>query len=116
MRWLQSAPALIAHAAIAALASATLLAAPHSAAFLPSALLAGFGLGPLYPRVLAMVVGTYKPRAIFIVAGVGSAAMPWLTGTLSHAAGSLGFGMLVPCAGAAALLLMMLSRPHTAAI
>ena len=107
-RWLHSAPTLIAHAAIATAATATLLAAPHSAAFLPSALLAGFGLGPLYPRVLAMVVGAYKPRAVFIVAGVGSAALPWLTGTVSHAAGSLGAGLLVPSIAAATLLLLML--------
>jgi fucose permease len=117
LTWLQSQPPLIAHAAIAAMATATLLAAPHSVAFVPSALLAGLGLGPLYPRVLAMVVGNYKPRAVFIVAGVGSAALPWLTGTLSHAAGSLGLGLLVPCAGAAALLLLMITisaQPHKA--
>lgn len=115
--WLHSRPTLIAHAAVAALASATLLAAPHSVAFVPSALLAGFGLGPLYPRVLAMVVGNYKPRAIFIIAGVGSAALPWLTGTVSHAAGSLGMGLLVPCVGAASLLLSiitMASQPQKA--
>ena len=118
LTWLHSPSTFIAHAAIAALASATLLAAPHSLTFVPSALLAGFGLGPLYPRVLAMVVGNYKPRAIFIVAGVGSAALPWLTGTLSHAAGSLGLGLLVPCVGAVALLLLMLttsSHPKSAA-
>jgi fucose permease len=118
LTWLQSQPVLIAHAAIATLASATLLAAPHSVSFVPSALLAGFGLGPLYPRVLAMVVGNYKPRAIFIVAGVGSAALPWLTGALSHAAGSLGQGMLVPCVGAAVLLSLMITmsaQAHRAA-
>jgi FHS family glucose/mannose:H+ symporter-like MFS transporter len=107
-RWLHSSSVLIAHAAIATTGSATLLAVPHSAAFLPSALLAGFGLGPIYPRILAMVVGVYKPRAVFIVAGVGSAALPWLTGSISHAAGSLASGLLVPCIAAAALLLLML--------
>jgi fucose permease len=108
LRWLQSSAAFTTHAVIAALATLFLLVAPHTAAFVPSALLAGFGLGPLYPRVLAMVVGSYKPRAVFIVAGVGSATLPWLTGTLSHAAGSLGAGLLVPCVGAASLLILML--------
>jgi FHS family glucose/mannose:H+ symporter-like MFS transporter len=109
MPWLQSNSSLSTHAAIASAATATLLAAPHSVAFLPSAILAGFGLGPLYPRILATVVGVYKPRAVFIVAGVGSAALPWLTGTVSHTAGSLGSGLLVPCIAAATLLLLMLS-------
>lgn len=108
MRWLHSKPDLITHAAIATAATATLLAAPHSAAFLPCALLAGFGLGPLYPRMLTRVVGVYKPRAVFIVAGLGSAALPWLTGTVSHVAGSLGLGLLVPSIAASLLLLLML--------
>jgi fucose permease len=118
LRWLQGTAALTTHAVIAALATLFLLVAPHTAAFVPSALLAGFGLGPLYPRVLAMVVGSYKPRAVFIVAGVGSATLPWLTGTLSHAAGSLGAGLLVPCVGAASLLILMLciaSEPSSVA-
>jgi fucose permease len=112
IRWLHAAPILIAHAALTAIATATLLAAPHTAAFLPGALLAGFGLGPLYPRVLAKVVGTYKPRAIFIVAGIGSAALPWLTGTLSHATGSLRAGLFIPCLGAAILLTLALFSPR----
>ena len=45
LTWLHRPSTFIAHAAIAALASVTLLAAPHSMAFMPSALLAGFGLG-----------------------------------------------------------------------
>jgi fucose permease len=114
--WLHSPATLAAHAAIATAATALLLATPHSAAFLPSALLAGFGLGPLYPRILAMIVGTYKPRAVFIVAGIGSAALPWLTGTVSHAARSLGSGLLVPCFAAAALLLLMLLQTRSRGI
>lgn len=109
---LQSAPMLIAHAAITALATATLLAAPQTPAFLPSALLAGFGLGPLYPRVQAMVIAAYKPRPVFITAGLSAAALPWLTGTLSHATGSLRAGLLLPAVAAATLLaLMILSQP-----
>jgi len=116
LRRLQSNPMLIAHAAITALATAALLAAPETAAFLPSALLAGFGLGPLYPRVQAMVVGAYKPRPVFIIAGVGAASLPWLTGTLSQATHSLRAGLLLPCLAAATLLALMLLtqlRPNT---
>jgi hypothetical protein len=111
LRWPQTGPALTLHAFITMLATATLLAAPHSAAFLPSALVAGFGLGPLYPRVLSMVVGTYKPRAIFIVAGLGSAALPWATGAASHWAGSLRAGLILPSLGALILLLLLLLHP-----
>jgi len=115
LRRLQSGPMLIAHAAITALATATLLAAPETAAFLPSALLAGFGLGPLYPRVQAMVVAAYKPRPVFIIAGVGAATLPWLTGTLSQATHSLRAGLLLPCLAATTLLaLTLLSHPPTA--
>ena len=92
---------------MASVATAALLWAPHTAAFMPSALLAGFGLGPLYPRVLARVVGTYRPREIFIVAGIGAAAVPWLTGSASHAAGSLRAGLVVPCVAAMLLLVLM---------
>jgi FHS family glucose/mannose:H+ symporter-like MFS transporter len=107
-RWLHTGGAMVVHAAITAVAAATLLAAPHTGFFLPSALLTGFGLGPLYPRVLSMVVGTYQPRAIFIVAGVGSAALPWMTGLVSHAQHSLRSGLILPFAGSVMLLGLML--------
>jgi FHS family glucose/mannose:H+ symporter-like MFS transporter len=107
-RSLHSGPVLVAHTAMVAVATVVLLATPHTAAFLPSALLAGFGLGPRYPRVQAMVVGTYKPRPVFIIAGLGAAALPWLTGTLSHATGSLRAGLVLPCIAAACLLALML--------
>jgi fucose permease len=115
LRRLNSGPALTAHAALVAIATLALLAAPQTLAFLPSALLAGFGLGPLYPRVQAMVVSAYKPRPVFITAGVGAAALPWLTGTLSHATGSLRSGLVLPCAAAGSLLLLMLlTQPRSA--
>jgi FHS family glucose/mannose:H+ symporter-like MFS transporter len=107
-RPLHSGPVLVVHAATVVVATVVLLAAPHTAAFLPSALLAGFGLGPLYPRVQALVVGTYKPRPVFIIAGLGAAALPWLTGTLSNATGSLRAGLVLPCLAAACLLALML--------
>jgi FHS family glucose/mannose:H+ symporter-like MFS transporter len=115
-RSLHSGAVLATHAALVAVATVVLLAAPHTAAFLPSALLAGFGLGPLYPRVQAMVVGTYKPRPVFIIAGLGAAALPWLTGTLSHAIGSLRGGLVLPCLAAVALLgLMLISQRASSA-
>jgi FHS family glucose/mannose:H+ symporter-like MFS transporter len=109
---LHTASVLIAHAALATLAAVTLLATPNGDILMLSAMLAGFGLGPLYPQVLTRVVGSYKPRAVFFVAGLGAAALPWLTGTVSHAAHSLRAGLILPCAGAAALFLFMLLDRH----
>ena len=58
----------------------------------------GFGLGPLYPALLAVVVARHRGNRVFCAAGLGSAAIPWLTGVVSSAAGSLHTGLAVPCA------------------
>ncbi len=69
--------------------------------------LVGFGLGPLYPVLLAIVVTRHRGTRVFFSAGMGSAALPWLTGMLSGAAGSLRTGLLVPCAAGCVLLLLV---------
>ena len=67
----------------------------------------GFGLGPLYPLLLALVVPRHRGNRVFFAAGLGSAAVPWLTGALSSRAGSLRAGLLVPCAAACLLVLLV---------
>ncbi len=69
--------------------------------------LIGFGLGPLYPVLLAVVVTRHQGNRVFFSAGMGSAALPWLTGAVSGAAGSLRTGLLVPCVAGCALLLLV---------
>lgn len=83
---------------------------------LPSVFLIGFGLGPVYPLLLAAAMQYSEDSLIFFAAGVGSAALPWLTGVLSNAAGSLHTGLAVPLAGALLMLTLgwRLASPATA--
>jgi MFS transporter, FHS family, glucose/mannose:H+ symporter len=59
-------------------------------------LLVGFGLGPVYPLLLAIALSYSEKTAIFFIAGLGSAFLPWLTGIVSSSTGSLRLGLLVP--------------------
>ncbi len=102
--WLHSRFSLAAHLAAVLIATTLLVVSPHGFALVLGAGLAGVGLGPLYPFVLAMTLPFYRPGAIFVLAGVGSAVLPWLTGALSTAFGSLRAGLLVPCASVGLLL------------
>jgi fucose permease len=93
-----------AHGMLAAASLGALLAAPQGPAFLLLALAAGWGLGPLYPFALSRVLTEYRPRAIFLCAGIGSATVPWLTGIASGAWGSLRLALMVPLAAAVLLI------------
>jgi len=75
-----------------------LMGTPGALKLLVLAGVLGFGLGPLYPVLLAVVVARYRGNRVFFSAGLGSAAIPWLTGVVSSAAGSLHTGLVVPCA------------------
>jgi fucose permease len=79
---------------------------------LPGIFLIGFGLGPVYPLLLAIALQYSENTAIFFMAGLGSAFFPWLTGAVSSAAGSLRIGLLVPL-GASILLLALGLRVST---
>lgn len=79
---------------------------------LPGIFLVGFGLGPVYPLLLAIALQYSENTAIFFMAGLGSSFFPWLTGTVSSAAGSLRVGLLVPL-GASVLLLALGLRVST---
>ncbi len=104
LRWLHVGPGLPIHTVSAVVATGWLLTEPQGALLLFAALLAGLGLGPLYPLSLGMALPKYKPVAIFMMAGAGSAVFPWLTGTASTRFGSLRTGLVVPCIAAVALL------------
>jgi fucose permease len=69
--------------------------------------LCGLSIGPLYPLLLSFLLERFPRGWIFAMAGIGSAAFPWLTGMLSAQLGSLRFGLLAP--GGAALLMIVLS-------
>jgi FHS family glucose/mannose:H+ symporter-like MFS transporter len=97
--------------ALVALCTLALVNAVRGNSLLLASLLLGFGLGPLYPIFLARVMTFQQGGAIFFLAGVSSAVMPWMTGVLSSHFGSLRAGLLVPAAGAFLLLLLAVA-PH----
>jgi MFS transporter, FHS family, glucose/mannose:H+ symporter len=76
-----------------------------SPVMLAAAFLIGFTAGPMYPLLLALVLEHDTGPAVFVLAGLGSAAIPFLTGTLSTTAGSLRAGLIVPAAAASAMVL-----------
>lgn len=87
-------------------ALALLLCFPDRLVLALGALLSGLALGPLYPWVLSVSLPQYRSTAVFVLAGVGAAVIPWLTGVLSSASGSLRIGLLAPVAGFLLLLTM----------
>lgn len=103
-RRLQSPVGFLAHLAAITLALLLLVGTPLEALLPVSAFLAGFGLGPLYPLVLSWALPRYRSSAVFMLAGAGAAVLPWLTGVLSTAFGSLRAGLLAPCATVLVLL------------
>jgi FHS family glucose/mannose:H+ symporter-like MFS transporter len=79
----------------------------HSSGFslLVSSFLIGFGLGPIYPLLLARVLSFQEGSIIFFLAGTSSAILPWMTGTFSSHFSSLRIGLIVPASAAVVLLL-----------
>jgi FHS family glucose/mannose:H+ symporter-like MFS transporter len=83
-----------------------LIVSTASLGILPGVFLVGFGLGPVYPLLLAIALQYSERTAIFFVAGLGSAFLPWLTGVVSSSTSSLRLGLLVPVF--ASLLMLVL--------
>jgi MFS transporter, FHS family, glucose/mannose:H+ symporter len=81
-----------------------LIASKASVGILPGVFLVGFGLGPVYPLLLAIALQYSENTAIFFIAGLGSAFFPWLTGTVSSSTSSLRIGLLVPLAASVLML------------
>jgi FHS family glucose/mannose:H+ symporter-like MFS transporter len=98
-----------------ALGTLLLLVTTSAFGILPAVFLIGFGLGPVYPLLLALALQYSEDSLIFFVAGVGSAFLPWLTGVVSGSTKSLHTGLFVPFAGALLMLILGLrlaSRDH----
>jgi fucose permease len=95
---------------LTALGLAVLIGWPGGLASLVGALIAGFGCGPVYPLLLAIVLRRRNTPAIFVVAGIGSAALPLATGALSSGVHSLGAGLCIPLAAAAMMCVLSLYR------
>ncbi len=103
--WLHTRSVRRLHLLAVGLATALLLLVPSRTVIPVAGLVCGFGLGPLYPYVLSITLPNYRSTAVFVLAGVGASIVPWLTGALSTAAGSLRIGLLVPALTFAVLVL-----------
>jgi FHS family glucose/mannose:H+ symporter-like MFS transporter len=77
---------------------------------LTSATLAGLMLAPIFPlclsRVLAITSRPSESRWVFAISGLGGAVLPWMTGQLATARGSLRTGLMVPLLGSCLMLFL----------
>ncbi len=94
-----------------ALGSLLLIAGGSGWSVLAAAFCLGVGIGPTYPLLLAWALQFERAAAIFFVAGLGSACLPWLTGVVSASRGSLRIGLAVPMAGCVVMFAIALLRP-----
>ena len=97
-------------AGLASVGLAILTAWPSAAASVIAALMVGLGAGPIYPLLLAIVLRRRETRSVFVLAGVGSSALPLATGALSGWVHSLSAGLCVPLAAASMMVVLSTSR------
>ena len=90
-------------------------------------LLAGLGLAPVFPLVVATLTALIEASrsryagAVFAVGGLGGASLPWLTGRVGETMGALRYGFAVPLSAIAVMGLLLglhhlLSASHRAAL
>lgn len=110
-KWLSEAVVVRGSLVLMTAAAVLLVATTHGVAILAAAFLLGFGIGPTYPLLLGWALRYQRGGAIFFVAGVGSACLPWMTGLVSAERGSLRMGLVVPMVGTAVMLLVAMVSP-----
>ena len=116
--WKRSEAGVLVQSLLTVVAGMVLLVATHaSLGILPGVFLVGFGLGPVYPLLLAIALQYSENTLIFVVAGLGSAFLPWATGVISSSTASLRIGLLVPLAASVLMLALgirqILRRPSS---
>ena len=83
----------------AAVGVCLILLSNGSLLLVPGVILAGAGLGPVYPTIMAILIQTYgasASRAItifFALSSSGGAVIPWFVGHLSNSYGNLRVGL-----------------------
>jgi len=81
----------------------------------------GLGFAAIYPVLVAWLTLLFAERApkigsaMFILAAMGGATMPWLVGFLSTHGNNLRAGLLVPVAACAVMLVFLLWIPRRVA-
>ena len=88
-----------------------LIAGPVGMASVIAAFAVGFGTGPMYPLTLTIALRRCESLGGFVLAGLGSAALPLLTGTVSGWMHSLAAGLGVPLAAGAIMVAAGLRVP-----
>jgi FHS family glucose/mannose:H+ symporter-like MFS transporter len=88
---------------VLAVAVGTLILARRSETTLIAAFVVGFAAGPMYPLLLSLIYRYDSGNKTYVLAGLGAASLPLMTGLLSTASGSLRAGLAAPFAGAAAM-------------
>jgi len=83
---------------LASVGALAFLAASRSTTLLPGAFLIGFGLGPIFPTLQAVVLPRIRSNGIFLIGGAASSILPWLTGVTSTTTGSLRTALFIPVA------------------
>jgi MFS transporter, FHS family, glucose/mannose:H+ symporter len=94
---------LVTSTALMAVGLGVLVAWPGGMISVAAAFAVGFGAGPVYPLLLAVVLRRRETRGVFVLAGMGAAALPLVTGAVSGWTHSLAAGLCVPLAAAAAM-------------
>lgn len=97
-------------AALAAAGLTILVAWPGPALSVIAAFMVGFGAGPVYPLLLAIVLRQRETTGIFVLAGFGASALPLATGAVSGWVHSLSAGLCVPLAAAAMMAILGATR------
>ena len=92
-------------------ASVLLISGGSGLLILVAAFCLGFGIGPTYPLLLTWALRFQRNGAIFFLAGVGSACLPWVTGFVSAQQHSLRMGLAVPMIASLAMVTMSLILP-----
>ena len=109
--WLTGSVVVRGSVGLMAVSAALLMVSRDGAMLVMAAGCLGLGIGPVYPLLLAWVLRTTRGGQIFFLAGVGSAVVPWMTGVVSTARGSLRMGLAVPAAGVLVMLGLALMMP-----
>ena len=103
---------LIAGLLLGAAGAALFTLAPLPAEVLAGICIAGIGLAPIFPVTVSLYSDELGPAAtnsaaiLFAIADVGGALFPWLIGRVSTSMNDLRYGMAVPLACIAAMLLI----------
>ena len=109
--WISEAKVVRGSAGLMFLGALMLIASESEGVILLASLFLGLGIGPTYPLLLDWALHFERGGAIFFLAGLGSAFLPWLTGVISASRGSLRIGLVVPAVGCFVLLTLALLRP-----